>query len=494
MSDTGFDPSLVEITGQSNFIGGRRVRGLGQAVPLNRPSDGTIHCDLDSASWEQVDEACEDAHRAFAESGWATCPPRDRIRVMRRWADLIERDARQIARLESFCSTRPIADSTAWDVTNAAECLRFFAELADKQGGEVAATRSDNLGMVLRQPYGVIGLVIPWNFPMVTTAWKVGPALAAGNAVVVKPSEMTPYSALRLAELAIEAGLPAGLFNVVQGTGNAVGDDLVRHARVRKVSFTGSTSTGARVMAACAETGIKPATLELGGKSPQIVHDDADIERAALAIAKSITGNAGQVCVAGSRLIAHESIAGELVERIAGHFAQVRPGATWDGATTFPPIISDLQCTRIEGIVERSRAAGAEVLVGGQRIDACGKGAFYAPTILTHVDMSSEAVRSEIFGPVLTVQTFAGEAEAMALADHPEYGLAAGVHTRDIGRAMRAMRAIEAGTVWINRYGRSGDFVLPTGGFKSSGYGRDLGKQAFEAAQQIKTALIDFAA
>jgi aldehyde dehydrogenase (NAD+) len=482
-----YDPDAIDLA--AAFAG-----GAGDEIAVFRPSDGRIGARLLASSLAQVDAAVETAHRAFRTGGWATCPPRDRMRVLRRWADLIDADVERLARLESIVSTRPVAEAASWDVPTTAECIRFFAELADKQGGEVGATRADHLGLVLRQPYGVVAAIAPWNFPLVMAAWKIAPALAAGNAIVLKPSEMTPFSIVRVAELAIEAGVPAGLFSIVQGRGADVGDALVRHPLVRKVTFTGSTRTGAAIMAACAETGTKPVTLELGGKSPQIVFSDApDVARTSATVARAITGNAGQVCVAGSRLIVHESVADETVSRIAAHMEALVPGATWRDGATLSPIISEAQCARIDAIVSRAIGEGAEAVTGGGRAAAPQDGAFYRPTILTRLAEDAEAVRAEIFGPVLTVQTFREEEEAFALADHPDYGLAAGVHTADLNRALRAMRRIEAGTVWINRYGRSADFVLPSGGFKASGIGRDLGKQAFEANQQVKTALIDFA-
>lgn len=498
MDDIGsmidFDPRTAAWDAPANFINGVGVTGEGAVIAVRRPSDGQVHCDIAAASVAQVAQAVEAAETAFRTSGWATCPPRDRIRVLRRWADLIDADMPHLARIESVVSTRPIAEARGWDVPTTAECIRFFSELADKQGGEVGATAATSLGLMLRQPYGVVGAIAPWNFPLVMAAWKFAPALAAGNAVVLKPSEMTPFSIVRVAELAIEAGLPAGLFNIVQGHGHDVGDAIVRDPRVHKVTFTGSTRTGAAIMAACAATGTKPVTLELGGKSPQLVFADVpNLAKTATTVARAITGNAGQVCVAGSRLIVHESIVDETVDRIATHFRSLRPGATWDAATTLSPIISDTQCDRIDALVAGAVRAGGAVVTGGGRAGGPQDGAFYQPTILTGLAADAEAIRAEIFGPVLTVQTFRDEAEGFALADHPDYGLAAGIHTGDVARALRGVRALSAGTVWVNRYGRSGDFILPSGGFKASGIGRDLGRQAFEANQQVKTVLIDFA-
>ncbi|MEM5430390.1 aldehyde dehydrogenase family protein [Cupriavidus oxalaticus] len=488
-----FDPRAVAVS-TGHFIGGQFVPDAGR-IAVRRPSDNQVHAELPVAEAAAVDAAVLDAWKAWRTSDWARRAPRERARVLRRWADLIEADVGCLAPLEAVCSTRPVRDATAWDVPFTAEGLRFFAEYADKLGGEVAATQHDHLGMVVAEPYGVVGAITPWNFPLVMVSWKVGAALAAGNAVVLKPSELTPFSAVRLAQLAIEAGVPPGLFNVVQGDGATTGDALTRHPLISKMTFTGSTRTGAAIMATCALQGPKPVTLELGGKSPQLVFDDApDLDRLAGIIAGAVTGNAGQVCVAGSRLIVQRGIAEALVERIVARFASLRPGATWDDATTLSPIISETQASRILDIVERARGAGARLRCGGGLVDGGPGGAFVRPTLIEGVRDDNPAVLEEIFGPVLTVQTFKDEEEGLALAAHAHYGLAAGVHTADIGRALRAMRGISAGTVWINRYGRSADFVIPTGGYHQSGIGKDLGRQAVEANLRFKSVLIDFTA
>ncbi|WP_211466460.1 aldehyde dehydrogenase family protein [Collimonas silvisoli] len=488
-----FAPDQV-VVNSAHFIGGAYVDGGSDLIDVLRPSDGHVYAGLPVADAALVDRAVENAWQAFKSSNWATQPPRERARILRRWADLIEADVAVLAPMEALGSTRPIRDAAQWDVPFTAEGIRFFAEFADKHGGEVAATRSDNLGMTITEPYGVVAAIAPWNFPLVMASWKIGPALAAGNAVVLKPSEMTPYSVLRLAELAIKAGVPAGIFNVIQGDGRITGDSLCRHPKVSKVTFTGSTQTGAAIMRACAESGTKPVTLELGGKSPQIVFADApDLDKVARMVAAAISGNAGQVCVAGSRLIVQRSAAEQVVTGIARAFEALKAGPTWHQATTLAPIISKGQADRIGGIVNRSIAAGAQLVTGGKLAASTGNGSYYLPTILAGVDSGMEAVNSEIFGPVLTVQVFDDDAEALALAAHPDYGLAAGVHTSDISRALRFARKLEAGTVWINRYGRSSDFVIPTGGYKRSGMGKDLGRQAFEANLRIKSVLIDFA-
>jgi aldehyde dehydrogenase (NAD+) len=464
-------------------------------MDVRRPSDNAVYAGLPVADAVMVDRAVQNAWTAFKTSDWARQAPRARARVLRRWADLIEADMALLAPMESAGSTRPIADATRWDVPFTADGIRFFAEFADKLGGDVAATRSDALGMTIAEPYGVIAAIAPWNFPLVMASWKIAPALAAGNAVVLKPSELTPFSVLRLAELAIAAGMPPGIFNVIQGDGQVTGDALVRHPKVSKVTFTGSTRTGAAIMAACAQSGTKPVTLELGGKSPQLVFGDApDLDRTAAMIARAIAGNAGQVCVAGSRLIVERSVAGRLVDAITANFAALKAGHTWSGDTTLPPIIRPADAHRIDAIVQRTVQAGATLAAGGRFAQVAGEGGFYMPTILTGVTADMEAVRDEIFGPVLTVQVFDDDEQALALGDHPSYGLAAGVHTANISRALRFVRGLEAGTVWVNRYGRSDDYIIPTGGFKRSGMGKDLGRQAYESNLRFKAVLIDMAA
>jgi len=487
-----FNPDEITFH-HTHFIGGRHVDGR-REMDVKRPSDGAVYACLPVADADLVDEAVQDSWRAYRHGEWACCAPRDRARAMRRWADLIDANVKQLAQLEALGSTRPFRDAAGWDVPFTAEGIRFFAELADKVGGDVAPTRADHLGLTLTEPYGVVGAVAPWNFPLVMSSWKVAPAMAAGNAVVLKPSEMTPFSIVRLAELAIEAGIPPGIFNVVQGNGQVTGDALCRHPKIAKVTFTGSTRTGAAIMAACAASGTKPVTLELGGKSPQVVFSDVpDIDKVARVVARAITTNAGQVCVAGSRLIVQRAIADQLIEHVRAAFSELKAGNTWQPDTTLCPVISHPELARIHAIVERATGAGAHIVTGGRQIADGVSGAFYQPTVLANVDAGMEAVKAEIFGPVLTVQVFDDEDEALALADHADYGLAAGIHTADISRALRMARSIEAGTVWINRYGRTSDFVIPTGGYKRSGIGKDLGRQAYEANLRLKSVLIDFA-
>lgn len=484
-----FDHTKIKPNG-SHYIAGE-WNSTGSGFPVVRPSDNETYGELHDAGAEVVDYAVRNSQTALKTSNWSTRPPRERARVMRRWADLIEADRLDLAQLEAVGSTRPIHDALNWDIPFTAEGIRFFSEFADKHGGEIAATQSDHLGLIIAEPIGVIGAITPWNFPLVNASWKCAPALAAGNAVVLKPSEMTPFSTLRLAELAVKAGIPAGIFNVVNGYGHSTGDAIVRHPGIGKVTFTGSTRTGESIMGACAETGPKPVTLELGGKSPQVVFDDIDdLDRVARMISRAILNNAGQVCLAGSRLIVQRSIAEHLIELIAKRAALVKAGPTWHGDTNFPPIISVAQTERIAGIVNRSVEAGASALIGGGYLGNPDQGSFYKPTILVDVKPDMEAVTDEIFGPVLTVQVFDDEEEAFALANNSHYGLSAGIYTSNLNRGLRALRQLEVGTVWINRYGRSADFIIPTGGYKKSGIGKDLGRQVYESNLRYKSALI----
>lgn len=482
-----FDPEALDLP-QGHFIGGQWVPATG-GIDLLRPSDAQAFATCPIAGGDVVDEAVQAAEAALKSSGWGECQPRDRTRALHAWADLIEAEAGDLARLEAVASTRLISQIVAGDIAVTAEQIRFFAEMADKEGSNLVPTRGDQLGMIVSEPYGVVGAITPWNFPVSMAGWKLGPALAAGNAVVLKPSELTPFSTLRLADLSVRAGIPAGLINVVLGDGPTTGTALTGHPGIGKISFTGSTAAGSAIMGNIARTGIKPMTLELGGKSPQLVFANADLTLAADCITRNILFNAGQACVAGSRVIVDAAIAQEFAAALTARMQAKGPGVTWDATSTYSPIISGRQISRIDNLVQAAVAGGAQVLTGAHQIDMPGY--FYAPTLLVNVSQSNPAVIEEIFGPVLTLQTFTTEEEAMALADHPTYGLAAGVFTRDLSRAMRVMKGLKAGTVWINRYGRSRDHILPTGGYKSSGLGKDLGHEAYHANRRTKSVLID---
>ncbi|HBF28457.1 aldehyde dehydrogenase family protein [Rhizobium sp.] len=481
-----FDPDTIALP-IGHFIGGELIAAEG-VIDMYRPSDGKAYAGCPLADEAMVDRAVDVAKQALKTSKWGSLRPRQRTIVLQRWADLIEENAITLAKLEALSSTRPVGHLIAGDIAVTAEQIRFFAEMADKEGDALVPTDSDSLGMIMSEPYGVVGAITPWNFPVSMAGWKLGPALAAGNAVVLKPSEMTPFSTIYLAQLAVEAGIPAGLINIVLGNGAVTGNAITGHPDIAKISFTGSTVAGQAIMANIARTGVKPMTLELGGKSPQLVFADADIDKAAAAIAQSILSNAGQACVAGSRLIVERSVMEPLAQAIMARMKTVKAGPTWDEASQYSPVISQVQRARMDGVVKAAVAAGAECLMGGEFMS--GDGYFYAPTLLSSVDQSSPAVAQEIFGPVLTMQSFDDDDEAMALADHPTYGLAAGLFTRDLSRAIRLTRQLQAGTVWVNRYGRSRDHILPTGGYKQSGIGKDLGREAYHANRKSKSVLI----
>ncbi|MBY2915371.1 aldehyde dehydrogenase family protein [Rhizobium leguminosarum] len=483
---TSFDPDSISFP-VGHFIGDRLLDAQ-PVIDMHRPSDGHLYAGCPVAGADLVDQAVQTAKKALKDSNWGGIRPRERTIALQRWADLINAEAEALARLEAVSSTRPVGHLVAGDIAITAEQIRFFAEFADKESSALVPTDDANLGMIVSEPYGVVGAITPWNFPISMAGWKLGPALAAGNAIVIKPSEMTPFSTIYLAQLAIKAGLPAGLINVVLGDGATTGNAITGHPDIAKISFTGSTIAGSAIMTNIARTGVKPMTLELGGKSPQIVFADADLEKAARVITQNITSNAGQACVAGSRLLVEDSIAPQIAALIKAQALTARAGPTWDAATQYSPIISERQRAKISSIVDAAISAGAECLTGGRMMD--GDGYFYAPTLLANVDQSSPAVTEEIFGPVLTMQTFRSEDEAMALADHPTYGLAAGLFTSDLSRAIRLTRRLQAGTIWVNRYGRSRDHILPTGGYKQSGIGKDLGREAYLANRKTKSVLI----
>ncbi|HEY0212439.1 MAG TPA: aldehyde dehydrogenase family protein [Paenirhodobacter sp.] len=483
-----FDPDTVTLP-QGHFIGGQYVQPGGSAgLDMHRPSDGQLFASCPIADAGLVDEAVRAAQAALRSSDWARGRPRDRARVLNALADLILAEAPYLGQVEALSSSRPITQVMSVDIPMLAEVIRFFAEMADKEGGALVPTADDHLGMIMDEPYGVVGAIAPWNFPLIMAAWKLAPALAAGNAVVFKPSEMTPHSALVLAEMAVRAGVPAGILNVVLGDGLTTGAAITGHRDIAKISFTGSTRAGQAIMENIARHGVKPMTLELGGKSPQLVFADADLDLAADCVARNIIGNAGQVCVAGSRLLVHDAVAPALTQAITARMQAVVPGPTWDAGSSYSPIISARQIDRISAIVGDSRTAGATLLTGGRAFDH--QGYFYRPTLITDVEATNPAVTEEIFGPVLTVQTFADEDQAATLASHPLYGLAVGIYTRDLSRSLRLARQMQAGTVWINRYGRSWDHILPTGGFKGSGIGKDLGRAAYHANRRQKSVLI----
>ncbi|TPM93722.1 aldehyde dehydrogenase family protein [Mesorhizobium sp. B2-1-3A] len=476
-----FDPATIAIP-RGHHIGGQSIELPGVEIEVLRPSDLQPMGLITDGGEAAVQQAVDAAKKALAQSRWAKIAPRDRAAMLMRFAALIEENATYLGQLEAMGSSRLISMTIVRDAVRTAGVVRYYAEFCDKIEGTVTATEANALSIVKHEPYGIVGAIVPWNFPMITAAWKFAPALAAGNAVVMKTSELTPYSLLALAELAARAGIPAGLFNVVNGYGHTTGAAIVRHPDILKISFTGSTQTGAAIMTLAAQSGIKPVTLELGGKSPQLVLADAgDIDVVAGRVAAAFMDNAGQVCTAGSRLIVEDKIADQLLERVIARTKAIKAGPTWDETTTFAPIISRKQLERIDTMVRTSISEGASVVTGGTVLEGRNEGSFFAPTILENVADDNIGFKDEFFGPVLTVRTFADLEEGFALAAHPVYGLAASVHTTDLKKALKAADSIEAGMVWINQHGRGPEFTYPAGGYKGSGFGKDMGRAGIEA-------------
>jgi aldehyde dehydrogenase (NAD+) len=486
-----FDPASVTVP-QGLFLGdAQAIAGSGGDMEVTSPSDPNLRLVLNAASVDDVDRAVQAARVAQRSGTWISGGPRARAQVLRRWADLVEADANRIAELEAVVSARLYPEVIARDIKVVAGVLRYFGEMADKVDGSVTATSADSLSLSVHEPHGVVAAIAPWNFPIILAAWKFAPALAAGNAVVLKPSELTPFATLRIAELATQAGLPKGMFNIVVGDGR-VGEALVRHPDVDYVTFTGSTATGARIMASAAETGLKPVSLELGGKGAHLVFDDvADLDRLAGLVARGITYNSGQVCFAGARLVVQKGVRDALLEKVLAHMAALRAGPTWEAATTLPPISTKAQANRIAGLVRGAMDAGATALCGGGVLEGPNDAAFFQPTVLHNVPRDNAAYVQEIFGPVLIVEDFTEPDEGAALASHPLYGLTSSVWTQDINRALNMARKIESGTVWINDWGRRMDFTSPFGGYKQSGIGKDMGRPGYEKYLKSKSIWIE---
>ena len=474
------------------FIDGRYVDAAsGQAFDCISPIDGRVLAKVAQCGAEDIHRAVVAARRAFDAGKWSDSPPRQRKKVLLKFAQLLDQHADELALLESLDMGKPVGDALNVDVAASVRCMAWTAEAIDKVYGEVAATGSDELGLVTREPLGVVGAIVPWNFPLLMATWKIAPALAMGNSVVLKPSEKSPLSALRIAELALEAGIPAGVFNVVPGFGKEAGEPLALHMDVDGLVFTGSTAVGKHLLTCAGRSNMKRAYMECGGKSPNLVFADApSLDRAAKAAASGIFYNQGEVCTAASRLFVQRDIKDAFVAKVAEYGRRMQPRHPLEPGAPMGAMVDEGQTQRVMDYIAKGRAEGGTLVIGGERLQTVDGGCYIAPTIFDDVEHGHTIAREEIFGPVLSVIAFDTEQDALRMANDSDFGLAAGVFTSDLARAHRVARKLRAGSVWVN-YWDGGDMTAPFGGYKQSGNGRDKSLHAFEKYTEVKATWIN---
>jgi 4-(gamma-glutamylamino)butanal dehydrogenase len=474
--------------GGNAFIDGiARPATSGETFPTTNPATGDQLAWVAACGKEDVDLAVRKAREAFEDGRWRDQPPAERKRVLIGFAKLIERNRHELAVLESLDSGKPVAECQTIDIHETVNTVRWHAELIDKVYDSTAPVGQGAVALVVREPIGVVGCVLPWNFPLLMMAWKIGPALASGCSVIVKPAEETSLTAIRLAELALEAGVPAGVLNVVTGSGPAVGEPIGLHPGIDMVSFTGSTETGKRFLRYAADSNMKRVVLECGGKNPAIVFDDAeDLDLVAEQVVLGAFWNMGENCSATSRLIVHSKVKDELLDRIKAYMREWRMGDPLDPSSRVGALVSRDHLAKVKSYIDRISADGLELVEGGKV-----EGAFVEPTVVDGVTRESSLFREEIFGPLLSVTTFSSVPEAIALANDTPYGLTASVYTGNLKRALKTARDIRAGTVTVNCFGE-GDITTPFGGFKESGFGgRDKSIFAHDQYTELKTIWID---
>ena len=474
------------------FINGEFVDAKsGKTFPTINPATEEKLSDVASAGPEEVDAAVK-AARAQMEPGseWQKMKPRDRAKILWRLADMLVKKADEIGRIETLDNGKPIFESQFVDTPAAAECLYYFAGWSGKVTGETIPVQDNAFTYTMREPVGVVGAIVPWNFPLMLAVWKIAPALACGNTVIIKPASNTSLSLLKFAEYAKESGLPAGVLNVIPGRGSVVGNAMVDHPGIDAIAFTGSTEVGKELMARAAKT-LKKVSLELGGKSPNVVFADADMESASRGALNAIFYGKGEVCAAGSRLLVEESAHDELLSKICDRASKMVAADPLHPKTRLGAIVSKEQMDNVMRYIDAGKSEGAKLVCGGERADiGTGKGYFVKPTIFDDVDPNMKIAREEIFGPVLATIRFKDAEDAVAKANNTVYGLAAAVWTRDVSKAHRVAKAIKAGTVWVNTYNLY-DPALPFGGFKESGFGRDQGRDALEKYTQTKSVWVN---